>query len=101
VETLDVEVANEGKIKRVLDFGRNPIVHSKILHHFIKGKISLSPMEPIFAIPDGLKSLEILVKLARRKHDEEQSLSSPMHAVRKININQNHRNKTLCTSFLK
>ncbi len=106
VETLDVEVANEGKTKCVLDFNRNPTIHSKILHHFIKGKISLSPMETILAILDELKHLESLVKLAKRKHDEGTKIVNfikveGMHVVHKININQNHRNKTLCTSLLR
>jgi hypothetical protein len=106
VETLNVEVANEGETKSVLDFGRNPTIHSKVLHHFIKGKISLSPMETILAIPDELKSLKNLVKVAKRKRDEGTKIVNltkveRMHVVCKININQNHWNKTLCTSLLK
>ncbi len=106
METLDVEVADEGETKRVLDFGSNLTVHSKILRHFIKGKISLFPMETILTIPDELESLENLVKLARRKHDEGTKTVNltkveGMHVVCKISINQNHCNKTLCTSLLK
>jgi hypothetical protein len=106
VETLDVEVGDEGETKYVLDFGRNPTIHCKILHHFIKGKISLSPMETILAIPNELESLEIMVKLARKKHDEGTKTTNltkveGMHVVCKIGINQNHGNKTLCTSLLK
>ncbi len=44
-------------------------VTSKILAHFIKGKISLSPMETILMIPGELEHLESLVRLARRKRD--------------------------------
>jgi hypothetical protein len=53
--------------------GVNPetSVRSKILSHFIKGKISLSPMETILMIPGELEHLESLVKLARRKKDAE------------------------------
>jgi hypothetical protein len=46
------------------------IVWSKILNHFIKGKIALSPMEIILAILRELESLESLVKLVRNKHNE-------------------------------
>ncbi len=56
------EIAVEGT--RV---NRDTIVRSKILSHFVKGKISLSPMETILMIPGELEHLESLVKLARRK----------------------------------
>jgi hypothetical protein len=46
-------------------------VKSKILSHFIKGKIALSPMETVLMIPGELEHLESLVKLARRKRDSE------------------------------
>jgi len=51
--------------------GRETIVKSKILSHFIKGKISCSPMEIVFMIPGELEHLESLVKLAHRKKDAE------------------------------
>jgi hypothetical protein len=41
------------------------LVRSKILSHFIKGKISLSPMETILMILGELEHLENLVRLAR------------------------------------
>jgi hypothetical protein len=50
---------------------RATFARSKILSHFIKGKISLSPMETILMIPKELEHLESLVKLARRKKDAE------------------------------
>jgi hypothetical protein len=50
---------------------RDVSVKSKILSHFIKGKISLSPMETVLMIPGELEHLESLVKLARRKRDSE------------------------------
>jgi len=50
---------------------RDASVRSKILSHFIKGKIPLSPMETILMIPGELEHLESLVKLARRKRDSE------------------------------
>jgi hypothetical protein len=60
------EVAKEGT--RV---NRETIVRSKILSHFIKGKIALNPMEIVLMIPGELEHLESLVKLARRKKDAE------------------------------
>jgi len=75
-------------------------VRSKILAHFIKGKVSLSPMETILMIPGELKHLESLVKLARRKRDSKAaenqvSVVSAIPAPRKICINKTHRSKTL------
>jgi hypothetical protein len=52
---------------------RDTSVRSKILSHFIKGKIPLSPMETILMILGELEHLENLVKLARRKRDSEHS----------------------------
>ncbi len=46
-------------------------VRSEILSHFIKGKISLSPMETFLMIPGELEHLESLVKLVTRKKDAE------------------------------
>jgi len=79
---------------------REAIVKSKILSHFIKGKISLSPMETILMIPGELEHLESLVKLARRRKDSEAnenqvSLVSVVPTLRKICINKTHRSKTL------
>jgi hypothetical protein len=42
-------------------------VKSKIVSHFIKGKISLSPMETVLMIPGELEHLESLVKLEEEK----------------------------------
>jgi hypothetical protein len=50
---------------------RDTSVRSKVLAHFIKGKISLSPMETIMMILGELEHLESLVKLARRKKDSK------------------------------
>jgi hypothetical protein len=44
VEIPNVEITNEGETK-CINFAMNPIVDSKILHHFIKGKIYLFLME--------------------------------------------------------
>jgi len=43
---------------------REGSVKSKILSYFIKGKISLTPMETVMMIPEELEHLENLVKLA-------------------------------------
>ncbi len=89
------EVAREGA--RV---SRETTIKSKILSHFIKGKISLSPMETILMIPGELEHLESLVKLARRKKDVETvndqvSAVSPVPAIRRICVNKTSRSKTL------
>jgi hypothetical protein len=47
------------------------VVKFKILFHFIKGKIALTPMETIIIIPVEMEYLEGLVKLARRRKDVE------------------------------
>ncbi len=79
---------------------RDAIVRSKILSHFIKGKISLSPMETILMIPGKLEHLESLVKLARRRRDSETnenqvSMVLAVPTLRKICINKTHQSKTL------
>jgi hypothetical protein len=99
VEIPNVEIAKEGEVERI-DYANNSIVRSKILHHFIKGKISPSPMETILTIPSELESLESLVKLARKKCDEGLKIVNltkveGFHVIQRININNNHRNKTL------
>jgi hypothetical protein len=45
-------------------------MRSKILMHFMKGRISFSPMEMIIIVPRELEYLEGLVKLGRRIKDE-------------------------------
>jgi hypothetical protein len=57
-------------------------------------------MESILAIPGELESLESLVKLARKKHDESLKTinltkAESSHAVQKIRINKSNYNKTL------
>jgi len=79
---------------------RDASVRSKILSHFVKGKVSFSPMETILMIPGELEHLESLVKLARRKRDSEAtenqvSVVSTIPSLRKICINKTHRSKTL------
>jgi hypothetical protein len=53
------------------NMGSEIAMKSKILSHFIKGNISLTPMEIILNIPRKLEYLEGLVKLARRRKDVE------------------------------
>ncbi len=79
---------------------RDAAIRSKILSHFIKGKISLSPMETILLIPEELEHLESLVKLARRRRDlamneNQVSMVSTNPTLRRICINKTHRSKTL------
>jgi hypothetical protein len=89
------EVEREG-----VGANRDASVRFKILSHFIKGKIPLSPMETILMIPGELEHLESLVKLARRKRDSETtenqvSVVSALPSLRKICVNKTHRSKTL------
>jgi len=79
---------------------RDASVRSKILSHFIKGKIPLSPMETILIIPRELEHLESLVKLARRRRDSkitenQVSVVSAFPSLRKICVNKTHRSQTL------
>ncbi len=99
MEILDVEIVEEGEAK-CIDSTKNSIVRFKILHHFIKKKISMSLMETILVIPGELESLENLVKLAREKCDEglktiNLTKMEGSRVVRRIIINKNHRSKTL------
>jgi hypothetical protein len=50
---------------------RESAIRSKILSHFIKGRVSLTPMETIMMILGELEQLENLVKVARGKKDAE------------------------------
>jgi predicted aspartyl protease len=75
-------------------------VKSKILSHFIKGKISLTPMETVMMIPRDLEHLENLVKVARNKKDAEAasnqvSMVLVAPTIRHLSINKTHRSKTL------
>jgi predicted aspartyl protease len=79
---------------------RDVVVRSKILSHFIKGRISLSPMETILLIPGELEHLESLVKLARRRkdtdvHENQVSMVSVAPTLKRVCVNKTHRSKTL------
>ncbi len=76
------------------------LVKFKKNSHFIKGKISLSPMEIILMILGELEHLRSLVRLARRKKDakaidNQVSIVSTTLTPRRICINKTHRSKTL------
>jgi hypothetical protein len=78
---------------------RETSVRSMIISHFIKRKISLSPMDTILMIPRELEHLESLMKLARQKKnsetmDNQVSMVSTSLAIKKICINKMHRSKT-------
>ncbi len=74
---MPVEVAPVGAITPPEAVGegacvnREESVRSKILSHFIKGKVSLTPMETVMMIPGELEHLENLMKVARKKKDAE------------------------------
>jgi len=79
---------------------RENSVRSKILSHFIKGKVSMTPMETVLMIPGELERLENLVKVARKKKDAEAtnnqvSMVSAAPTLRRICINKTRRSKTL------
>jgi hypothetical protein len=63
--TLGGVVSTPAAVGDATGVSRDTLVKSKILAHFIKGKISLSPMETILMIPGELEHLESLVRLAR------------------------------------
>jgi predicted aspartyl protease len=78
---------------------REETVKSKILSHFIKGKISLTSMEIVMMIPGELEHLENLVKVAQRKKDMEAAntqvlMVSTVPTLRRLCISKTHRSKT-------
>jgi predicted aspartyl protease len=90
-----LEVVEEGT-----GLNQESSVRSKILSHFIKRKISITPMETILMISRELEHLESLVKVARKKKDAEAannqvSMVSTTPTLRRICINKTHRSKTL------
>jgi len=73
---------------------------SKIIIRLIKGKISLSPMKTIFSIIRELEYLESLVKLAKKKHNDNIKFANVIGVggtptIRRICINKNHHSKIL------
>jgi hypothetical protein len=93
--TLEGVVSTPKAARDGSSINRDITIRSKILSHFIKGKISLSPMETILMIPGELEHLKSLVKLAKRKKDLEVtenqvSMVSTTPLLRKICINKTH-----------
>ncbi|CAK9192263.1 unnamed protein product [Sphagnum troendelagicum] len=89
----DTNIANSG-------VNQEESVRSKILSHFIKGKISLTPMETVMIIPGELEQLESLVKVARKKKDAEARVTqlstvSAIPTLRRLSVGKQHRSKTL------
>ncbi|CAM6062072.1 unnamed protein product [Sphagnum tenellum] len=74
-------------------------VKSKIFSHFIKGKISLMPMETVMMLPGELEHLENLVKVARRKDTETAStqvtMVSAVPTFRRPCVSKTHRKQGL------
>jgi len=73
---------------------------SKILTHFLKGKVAFMPLETIMTIPNELEYLKGLVKLAKSHKDEEAQqvthVAIPILLITKqVCVNKNQRNKTL------
>jgi len=104
---VDVTPATSGSTPNVTIEGSGAnceeYVRSKILSHFIKGKISLTPMEMVMMIPGELEHLESLVKVARKKKDAEAantqvSMVSTVPTLRHLCINKTHKSKTLYLS---
>jgi len=75
-------------------------VRSKIIsHNFIKGKLSLSPIEMILTIPKELKYLEGLVKLVRKKKIAKQSNDNHCYScsyIMRINMNKTRSKQSIC-----
>jgi len=93
-----VERADAGNRTREAIFDSS--ARSQILLHFMKGQISLTPMETIMKIPGEREYLEGLVKLAKRRKDEEASRNQVATinitpVVTKISVNKNYRGKTM------
>jgi len=66
VEVASGEAISSPKVAREgTRVNRETLIRSKIFSHFIKGNISLSPMETILMIPRELEHLESLVRLVR------------------------------------
>jgi predicted aspartyl protease len=101
VELPTTGVAPQNEVaKDNIGMNRENAVKSKILSHFIKGKVSLTPMETVMMIPGELEQLENLVKVARRRKDSEVestqvSMVSAAPTLRRICVNKTHWSKTL------
>jgi hypothetical protein len=94
---MPVEVAPTGTVPSPEAAGegtranRENSVRSKILSHFIKGRISLTPMETVLMIPGELEHLESLVKLARKKKRCRSDKQSGVYGLGNSNTETNLR----------
>jgi predicted aspartyl protease len=96
VEQVEGTDVGDRTREAVPDFG----ARSKLLLHFMKGRISLTLMETIMKIPGELEYLEGLVKLARRRKDEKTGRNqvdtiNNTPVVNMIFVNKNYRGKTM------
>jgi len=85
------EMTNE-KNKETSNVHIEVIVRSMILSHFIKGKISLTPMEIILIISSEFEYVECLIKLARKWKDVEAKkiqmvVAQKTHVISQVNVN--------------
>ncbi len=85
------EMTNEEN-NETSNVGVEVIVRFMILSHFIKGKISLTPMEIILIISSELEYLECLIKLARKQKDVEANkiqmvVVQKTHVISQVNVN--------------
>ncbi len=96
-----VEVQEEGLVEEHMEIniGIKAPIKSKILSHFIKGKISLTPMETILIIPRELEYLEGLANLARKKdienHINQITIVHQTPIIKRVNVNMTHWSKML------
>jgi hypothetical protein len=72
----------------------NSRARSKILLNFMKGRISLTPMETIMKVVGELEYLEGLVKLTRTKKDEETGRNQVTIINNTLTIRRISMNKT-------
>ncbi len=93
------EVIEKGGATQQIFGNEMSITKSKILTHFLKCKISFTPLETILIIPNKLGYLEGLVKLAKRWNDEEVQQVIHVYVVTTIpDIKQVNATKVkLCT----
>jgi hypothetical protein len=63
-EIVEEGIATQGKFGNEMS-----VAKSKILTHFLKGKISFSPLETILTILGELEYLEGIIKLAKKQKD--------------------------------
>jgi hypothetical protein len=94
---MHVEVAPTGNVPSPKAIGegiganRENFVRSKILSHFIKKRISLTPMETDLMIPGELEHLESLLKLVRKKKMQRSDKQSGVYGLGNSNTETNLR----------